>query len=251
MYTNTQTTLPDRGLIPEVRRRASSRAGELILLATLLLAQSLPRKRFFGPALLARLHIEAVLLDFLDDVFLLHFPLKATECILKRLTLLNDYFCQCISPQFRFGLDDCSASILPWALRLVHYRTRLLASCSQFQPIQVKHSFLQSPCSLLSIYLSYTVTSQVNSHLLVLTSYLLLATPVTLSCFLNLLREFPLMPDMRDALAVLLAGGQGERLWPLTRDRAKPAVPFGGALPHHRHHSFQLRQFSDFAAFSS
>jgi glucose-1-phosphate adenylyltransferase len=35
------------------------------------------------------------------------------------------------------------------------------------------------------------------------------------------------MPDMRDALAVLLAGGQGERLWPLTRDRAKPAVPFG------------------------
>jgi glucose-1-phosphate adenylyltransferase len=33
---------------------------------------------------------------------------------------------------------------------------------------------------------------------------------------------------MRNALAVLLAGGQGERLWPLTRDRAKPAVPFGG-----------------------
>ncbi len=36
------------------------------------------------------------------------------------------------------------------------------------------------------------------------------------------------MPDMRDAIGVLLAGGQGERLWPLTRDRAKPAVPFGG-----------------------
>src|SRR5256714_8214624 len=35
------------------------------------------------------------------------------------------------------------------------------------------------------------------------------------------------MPDMRDAIGVLLAGGQGERLWPLTRDRAKPAVPFG------------------------
>jgi len=33
---------------------------------------------------------------------------------------------------------------------------------------------------------------------------------------------------MRNALGVLLAGGQGERLWPLTRDRAKPAVPFGG-----------------------
>jgi glucose-1-phosphate adenylyltransferase len=33
---------------------------------------------------------------------------------------------------------------------------------------------------------------------------------------------------MRSAIGVLLAGGQGERLWPLTRDRAKPAVPFGG-----------------------
>jgi len=48
-------------------------------------------------------------LYFLDDVFLLHFALKAPECILKRLTLLNDYFCQCNSPQFRFGLDDYSA----------------------------------------------------------------------------------------------------------------------------------------------
>ncbi len=36
------------------------------------------------------------------------------------------------------------------------------------------------------------------------------------------------MSLMRDAVGVLMAGGQGERLWPLTRDRAKPAVPFGG-----------------------
>jgi glucose-1-phosphate adenylyltransferase len=27
---------------------------------------------------------------------------------------------------------------------------------------------------------------------------------------------------------MVLAGGEGKRLWPLTRDRAKPAVPFGG-----------------------
>jgi glucose-1-phosphate adenylyltransferase len=32
----------------------------------------------------------------------------------------------------------------------------------------------------------------------------------------------------RDVLAVVLAGGRGSRLEPLTRDRAKPAVPFGG-----------------------
>ena len=33
---------------------------------------------------------------------------------------------------------------------------------------------------------------------------------------------------MDNVLAVVLAGGKGERLEPLTRDRAKPAVPFGG-----------------------
>ncbi len=34
--------------------------------------------------------------------------------------------------------------------------------------------------------------------------------------------------DSRDVLTFILAGGKGERLNPLTRDRAKPAVPFGG-----------------------
>ena len=34
---------------------------------------------------------------------------------------------------------------------------------------------------------------------------------------------------MQDVMAVVLAGGKGSRLEPLTRDRAKPAVPFGGA----------------------
>ena len=29
-------------------------------------------------------------------------------------------------------------------------------------------------------------------------------------------------------LGIVLAGGEGKRLWPLTADRAKPAVPFGG-----------------------
>ena len=34
---------------------------------------------------------------------------------------------------------------------------------------------------------------------------------------------------MNECAAVVLAGGKGSRLEPLTRDRAKPAVPFGGA----------------------
>jgi len=33
---------------------------------------------------------------------------------------------------------------------------------------------------------------------------------------------------MKDVLTVIMAGGRGKRLMPLTRDRSKPAVPFGG-----------------------
>jgi len=33
---------------------------------------------------------------------------------------------------------------------------------------------------------------------------------------------------MQKVLAMILAGGKGERLYPLTKDRTKPAVPFGG-----------------------
>lgn len=36
------------------------------------------------------------------------------------------------------------------------------------------------------------------------------------------------MPDLENTLAFILAGGHGSRLQPLTTDRAKPAVPFGG-----------------------
>ena len=35
-------------------------------------------------------------------------------------------------------------------------------------------------------------------------------------------------PSRKKVLAVVLAGGEGKRLMPLTADRAKPAVPFGG-----------------------
>lgn len=36
------------------------------------------------------------------------------------------------------------------------------------------------------------------------------------------------MSDGSDVLGIVLAGGEGKRLMPLTADRAKPAVPFGG-----------------------
>jgi glucose-1-phosphate adenylyltransferase len=37
-----------------------------------------------------------------------------------------------------------------------------------------------------------------------------------------------MLVNMRHVMAMLLVGGKGERLHPLTLDRAKPAVPFGG-----------------------
>lgn len=36
------------------------------------------------------------------------------------------------------------------------------------------------------------------------------------------------MPSTKDILAVIMGGGQGKRLFPLTKVRAKPAVPIGG-----------------------
>ena len=39
---------------------------------------------------------------------------------------------------------------------------------------------------------------------------------------------FPGSSILRDTVTMLLAGGQGERLYPLTLPRGKPAVPFGG-----------------------
>ena len=75
-------SLPDRGLNHGAGRRALDEL-ELIQFAPLLLAQTLPRKRFLGPALLAGFHVEAVLLDFLDDVFLLHLALETAQGIFQ------------------------------------------------------------------------------------------------------------------------------------------------------------------------
>src|SRR5574337_1070473 len=44
----------------------------------------------------------------------------------------------------------------------------------------------------------------------------------------NMFAQIPKEPDSVGVLGIILAGGKGDRLWPLTKDRAKPAVKFGG-----------------------
>jgi hypothetical protein len=93
-----------------VRRKAAAQNGkptsagrperDLLRFPPHLLAQSLPRKRFFRPAFLAWFHIEAVLLYFLDDVFLLHLALETAQGVFQGFTLLdNDFSHFVIHPQ--------------------------------------------------------------------------------------------------------------------------------------------------------
>src|SRR6266850_1661088 len=80
-------------------------------------AASLNLIRF--PALLAGFHVEAVLLDFLDDVFLLHLALETPQSIFQGFTLLDDDLSHFInSPPIRFGLVSCGASRRPCCGRL-------------------------------------------------------------------------------------------------------------------------------------
>jgi len=86
-------------------------ALDLVRFPPLLLAQSLPRKRFFCPSFLAGLHVKAVLLDFLDDVFLLHLALETAQCIFQRFTLLdNDFSHFVIHPQSGSDWYQCGAT---------------------------------------------------------------------------------------------------------------------------------------------
>jgi hypothetical protein len=66
--------------------------GNLIQFPPLLLAQTFARERLFCAAFLARLHVITMLLNFLDDIFLLHLALKTAQGIFQRFTFLNAYF---------------------------------------------------------------------------------------------------------------------------------------------------------------
>jgi hypothetical protein len=83
----------------------------LVLLTPLLLTETLTREGLLCATLFPRLHVVAVLLDFLDDVFRLHLPFEAPESVFQRLTLLNYNFCHAYSPPSLFlDLDFLDSS---------------------------------------------------------------------------------------------------------------------------------------------
>jgi hypothetical protein len=84
-----------------------------VLLAALLLTKPLPGESFFSSALFAGLQVVAVALDFLNDVLRLYLPLEAPERILKRLSLLNEYFSQKNSPPFEYPAKHTHQVCLP------------------------------------------------------------------------------------------------------------------------------------------
>ena len=69
-----------------------------ILFFTGFLTSALACERGFHALFLAGLQVKGVALNLLDDVFLLHLALEASQSILERFTLLDPYFRQTDTP---------------------------------------------------------------------------------------------------------------------------------------------------------
>ena len=88
------------GFVP-LRPRGISRLYACLLfyrLPTNLLAAALARQCLLDAFLLARFQVEGVLLDFLNDVFLLDLSLEPSQRIFDGLAILNPNLCQSIHP---------------------------------------------------------------------------------------------------------------------------------------------------------
>jgi hypothetical protein len=66
----------------------------LFYFAPALFAAAFPSQGLLGPAFVSGFHVEAVFLDVLDDIFLLHLTLEAPQGVLDRLAILHPDFGQ-------------------------------------------------------------------------------------------------------------------------------------------------------------
>src|SRR5947209_1629116 len=93
---------PETGQYPVKANEACSDWAGLILanrqfllnVARTLLAIPLACQRFLRPAFFARLQVERVAFDFLDDIFLLNFAFKTAQRAFERFAILQMDFCQ-------------------------------------------------------------------------------------------------------------------------------------------------------------
>src|SRR6185369_9060546 len=93
----------------------------LVQFPALLLTTTLTREGLLRPAFIARLQIERVLLDILDDIFLLHLALEAAEGALDGFAFLDFNFSHAVSTplpaavskQLFYGLGSASSIAFP------------------------------------------------------------------------------------------------------------------------------------------
>src|SRR5690349_9932742 len=99
----------------------AARFARLVGFAALLLARPLPRQRLLGAAAITRLQVEGVLLDILDDIFLLHLPLEPAKRAFDGLAILHFHFSQARIHPLRGRLHPSSRGATCsslWAFRI-------------------------------------------------------------------------------------------------------------------------------------
>ena len=105
--------------------RAPAR-GLLLRFAPQLLSVPLSSQRLLGPTLVTRLQIERVLLDVLDDVFLLNLALEATEGALDGFAFLNLDFGHALKHPLTRQVAPCDAYLKESNMLGYHGQARIL-----------------------------------------------------------------------------------------------------------------------------
>jgi hypothetical protein len=88
------TARPHRIILDPITNGPLRQPKQLIRLAALLLARTLSRQGLLGTSTIAWLQVERMLLDILDDIFLLYLPLEASKRAFDRFAFLYLHFSQ-------------------------------------------------------------------------------------------------------------------------------------------------------------